>query len=209
MISVKEHWETIYSKKEENQLGWYQEKAGVSIELIKETEIKPDDAIIDIGSGASILIDNLLEEGFYNITAVDISSAALDKTKKRLSSEDYVKVKFVVDDVLNPIHTEVFQNLSLWHDRAVFHFILNKADKEKYINLLNSSLKKGGFVVMGTFAQGGAEKCSGLEICQYSPEDIKALLGENFTLVKGFNHTHYNPKGDERPFTYVLFKKKI
>jgi EEF1A lysine methyltransferase 2 len=204
----KLHWENIYSSKEENELGWYQPKAEISLNLIKKYLPDFSKSILDIGSGASVLIDNLLEEGFTNLMAADISNAALVKSRSRLGDKSS-QVNWIVDDVVNPRVLNALSDISLWHDRAVFHFLLEDSQKQAYISLLNQLLEKDGIAIIATFRTGGAKKCSGLDICQYDHHSLAQLIGSNFVLLEYLNISHYNPKGEERPFIYTVFRKKI
>lgn len=208
MSLVKQHWETVYSSKEEKELGWYQPNASISLNLIRECGLSADDIIVDVGSGASVLIDELLMEGFKGVIASDISSYGLEKSKKRLGPEKSLQVKWVVDDITASTELIKINNASLWHDRAVFHFLIEKNQQKQYLKLLNQVIKPGGYVVISTFAKDGALKCSGLNICNYNEHELSEILGESYKLIKHLRHMHYNPKGDERPFVYALFQKK-
>jgi EEF1A lysine methyltransferase 2 len=203
----KHHWENIYSTKQENELGWYQIKAEISLSLISKYLPEKNKTIIDIGSGASVLIDDLLQEGYQQIYAADLSSAALEKSKQRLGNVKAERVTWIIDDVTSAKEIQKFENLQLWHDRAVFHFLLEEQQKQSYIKLLKSVLAVGGIAIIATFRTGGAKKCSGLDICQYDHHSLAQVFGSDFQLLEHLNYSHYNPKGEERPFVYAVFKR--
>lgn len=207
MNQVKEHWETVYSSKQENELGWFQPKADISLNLIRECNLSPNDIIIDAGSGASVLIDDLLEEGFKELIATDISVSGLNKSKQRLGPEKSSQVKWLVDDLTSSKELIKLKNVSLWHDRAVFHFLIDKKQQREYLKLIDKIIKVGGYVIISTFAKDGALKCSGLNVGRYDELDLAQTLGENYKLVKHIRHLHFNPKAEHRPFIYTLFKK--
>ena len=206
-VSNKEHWENTYKKSNENELGWYQKSADQSLNLIKQTKVNKDELIADIGSGSSILIDNLLENDYSNIIATDISESALEITKNRIQKEDLNKVNFIVDDLLNSTKLIEIKNISIWHDRAVFHFLINEEDRKTYFDLLDNSVEKGKFVIIATFNLNGADKCSGLPVEKYDENKISEFLGEKYKLEEFFNYDYVMPSGAIRPYVYTLFRK--
>ena len=175
--------------------------------MINKTQINKSELIVDIGSGSSILIDNLLENNFTNIIATDISEIALQITKSRLAKSNLDNVKFIVDDLTKPQRLNEIQNISLWHDRAVFHFLTNESDRKTYFELLNKSVKEGKYVIIATFNLNGADKCSGLPIEKYDAKKIADFLGKSFSLVEYFDFDYVMPSGSIRPYVYTLFKK--
>ena len=200
-MEKKKHWENIYQTKNIDGVSWYQETPYESIELIKKFSTTDSDMIIDIGCGKSFLADNLLKLNYKNITLVDISLNALKEVKERLNNKS---LNFIETDVLN---LKLEQTFDIWHDRAVFHFITNKKSVEKYISLCNEYIGEGGKLIIGTFAEDGPLKCSGLEIKRYSVENLKELFKENFEFIKGFKKLHSTPFGTQQSFTFCVFRK--
>ncbi|HIP32962.1 MAG TPA: class I SAM-dependent methyltransferase [Crocinitomicaceae bacterium] len=206
-INLQEHWEKSYEK-DEVQLGWYQDSAKESLELITKTGISKNKKIIDIGSGSSVLIDDLIDDGYSNIIAADISQKAMDNTKNRLSETDLQKVTWIVDDLTEPTELQNLTDISIWHDRAVFHFLTEEKDRETYFELLNGAVKKGGYVIIATFNLTGANKCSRLPVQRYDEKGIAEFLGAQFNLINFFDFDYTIPNGDVRPYVYTLFRKE-
>lgn len=200
-MEKKKHWENIYQTKNIDGVSWYQETPYESIELIKKFSTTDSDLIIDIGCGKSFLADNLLKLNYKNITLVDISLNALTEVKERLNNKS---LNFIETDVLN---LKLERTFDIWHDRAVFHFITNKKSIEKYISLCNEYIGEGGKLIIGTFAEDGPLKCSGLEIKRYSVENLKELFKENFEFIEGFKKLHSTPFGTRQSFTFCVFRK--
>ena len=200
-MEKKKHWENIYQTKNIDGVSWYQETPYESIELIKKFSTTDSDMIIDIGCGKSFLADNLLKLNYKNITLVDISLNALKEVKERLNNKS---LNFIETDVLN---LKLERTFDIWHDRAVFHFITNKKSIEKYISLCNEYIVEGGKLIIGTFAEDGPLKCSGLEIKRYSVENLKELFKENFEFIEGFKKLHSTPFGTQQSFTFCVFRK--
>ena len=200
-MDKKKHWENIYQTKNIDGVSWYQETPYESIELIKKFSTTDSDMIIDIGCGKSFLADNLLKLNYKNITLVDISLNALKEVKERLNNKS---LNFIETDVLN---LKLERTFDIWHDRAVFHFITNKKSVEKYISLCNEYIGEGGKLIIGTFAEDGPLKCSGLEIKRYSVENLKELFKENFEFIEGFKKLHSTPFGTQQSFTFCVFRK--
>lgn len=197
------YWDQIYKKKTENEMSWFQETPQKSLELIKEFKLSPTDKIIDIGGGDSKLVDHLLAQGFKNISILDISSAALDKAKIRLKDNSNF-LKFICSDITDFKPTEKYK---LWHDRATFHFLTEKEQVEKYLEIANLAIERDGYLIVSTFSKTGPEKCSGLTICQYSDEELKQLFGKYFSNVKCFEDAHHTPWDSTQNFVYCGFKK--
>ena len=200
-MEKRKHWENIYQTKNINGVSWYQETPYESIELIKKFSTTDSDMIIDIGCGKSFLADNLLKLNYKNITLVDISLNALKEVKDRLNNKS---LNFIETDVLN---LKLERTFDIWHDRAVFHFITNKKSVEKYISLCNEYIGEGGKLMIGTFAEDGPLKCSGLEIKRYSVENLKELFKENFEFIEGFKKLHCTPFDTQQSFTFCVFRK--
>ena len=197
----KKHWENIYQKKEIDGVSWYQKIPLESLQLIKKYSISNSDKIIDIGCGKSFLADNLLELNYTNISLVDISSNALKEVNERLQNKN---VNFIETDILNFNSNDKYD---IWHDRAVFHFITDREGIEKYISLCNEYINKEGVLIIGTFAEDGPLKCSGLEIKRYSVDQISGLFEENFELVESFKMLHKTPFDTEQSFSFCVLRK--
>ena len=200
-MEKKKHWEYIYQTKKIDGVSWYQETPYESIELIKKFSSTNSDMIIDIGCGKGFLADNLLKLNYENITLVDISLNALKEVKERLNNES---LNFIETDILN---LKLEQTFDIWHDRAVFHFITDEESVEKYISLCDEYIGEGGKLIIGTFAEDGPLKCSGLEIKRYSVENLKELFKENFEFIEGFQKLHRTPFDTEQSFTFCVFRK--
>ena len=197
----KKHWEKIYETKTIDGVSWYEKTPHQSIKLIQKYSDKNSDKIIDVGCGKSFLADNLLKLNYENITLVDISLNALEEVKERLNNES---LNFIETDLLN---LKLEQTFDIWHDRAVFHFITEKVGVQKYISLCNKYIGKGGKLIIGTFAEDGPLKCSGLEIKRYSINNLKELFKENFEFIEGFKKLHSTPFDTQQSFTFCVFKK--
>lgn len=196
-------WNNIYKVKDEDQMSWFQETPEKSLQLIKELGIDFDEKIIDIGGGDSKLVDHLLDLGFRDISILDISQDALDKAKMRLKGKSNL-VKYIASDITKFEPTKKYK---LWHDRATFHFLTEKSQVDKYLEIASQAIDKDGFLVVSTFSKSGPEKCSGLPITQYSDVDLKQLFGKNFTNIKCFEDTHTTPWNTTQSFVYCGFRK--
>lgn len=201
----KKHWNEAYLNNKTEKLGWFEKKSEQTLTLINEAKLFKDALILNVGAGSSTLIDNLLADGFSNIIANDLSEEALESLKNRVGEND--KVKFIVDDLLNPSKLNKLENIDLWNDRAVLHFFLKEEEIKAYFNLLKKVLKANGFVIISVFAKNGAEKCCGLSVKRYDVEMLENELGTEFELKDSFNYTFVNPFGGERPYIYALFQR--
>lgn len=205
--SLKEHWNKKYMDDPITQLGWYESKSFPSIQLIEQCAVPKDYPIVDIGSGTSVLISNLLELGYNNLYAMDISDVALEKAKALLNKEQVDQVHWLVDDITNPITVLQLENVAVWHDRAVFHFLTEEQHRHTYHSLMQKVVMPGGFIIMATFALGGAAKCSGLPVQRYSVESLCEFFGDGFRLIESLDYTYRMPSGDMRPYVYARFQK--
>ena len=200
----KEHWESVYRTKNDHELSWHQDHLENSLRLILSTGVGQDGAIVDVGGGSSTLIDDLLDRGFGDLSVLDISSAALERSRARLGKKAE-KVKWISADVtdigLPEFHYDV------WHDRAVFHFLTDPEDRRKYVDLVLKSVKTGGHVIVASFAADGPKKCSGLEVVCYSPQEIRAEFGELFQLRRYFLEPHSTPFSTTQEFVYCHLQK--
>ena len=195
------HWQHIYETTGTDAVSWYQSEPAVSLELINLLGVAPEASTIDIGGGASILVDRLLARGFTDLTVLDISTAALQASRQRVP--DDAPVTWLVEDLLT---WEPACTYELWHDRAVFHF-LSGQEIEDYQKVLWRALSPGGAVIMATFAADGPERCSGLPVTRYGPIVLGAALGKGFEIVEHRREIHMTPSGTVQPFTWIAARR--
>ncbi len=207
MVSLKDHGNKKYTDTPITQLGWYESKSQPSLQLIENCAVLKDAIVVDVGSGASALIANILELGYQNLYAVDISDVALEKAKALLDQEQAARVHWIVDDITNPSAVLQVQNVKVWHDRAVFHFLIEEQDRQTYKEMLKKIVVSGGFVIMAAFALNGVTMCSGLPVQRHSVESLQEFFGDSFKLIESLNYTFHNPSGDTRPYVYTRFQK--
>ena len=198
------HWESVYSQKGEQEVSWFQEAPEPSLELIARTDATPQSGIIDIGGGASRLVDALLSRGFNDLCVLDLSEAALAKARARLG-ERATKVRWITADVTT---WQPDARYDLWHDRAAFHFLTEPAAQRAYVERVRLALRAGGHAIIATFALDGPEKCSGLPVARHSAETIAALLGAEFALVDTRRHEHTTPWGSVQKFQFSTFVRR-
>lgn len=201
-LDRKKHWETVYETKGPERVSWSQEMPTTSLDLIHSFKLKKTAKIIDIGGGESKLVDHLLDEGFENITVLDISAKSLEKTKKRLG-EKANRVDWIVSDITD---FEPGITFDVWHDRATFHFLTAPEEIKKYIKTARNSIND--FMILGTFSKKGPTKCSGLEIKQYSEEELALEFKEGFKKIKCLTEDHRTPFGTSQNFLFCSFKKQ-
>jgi ubiquinone/menaquinone biosynthesis C-methylase UbiE len=200
----KSHWEDIYSRTAPTQVGWYQEHPTASLRFIEQTNIGKAGQIVDIGGGASTLVDHLLADGYAHVTVLDVSAKALQAAKKRLGvhADEITWVEADVTEVRLPLHI-----YDIWHDRAVFHFLTLSDERWRYIQSLQNALRPGGHAIMATFSLDGPPTCSGLEVVRYSPESLLRELGDCFGLVDSSRETHTTPSGREQKYVFCHFRR--
>jgi SAM-dependent methyltransferase len=200
----KSHWETAYATKPETGVSWYQDEPRLSLELIGAVAPAGGGRIIDVGGGASVLVDRLLDLPFGEIAVLDISETALGKARARLG-ERAERVRWVVADVTQAPELGSFD---VWHDRAVFHFLTDPADRRSYVELARKTVPRGGHLVIATFADDGPKRCSGLDVCRYNARSLSSELGEGVSLVREARETHTTPGGFSQPFFYGVFRRQ-
>ena len=200
----RKHWNKKYIKTPDEELGWYETDLTPTLKLILKTCLDKSSRILIVGAGTTTLIDNLLESGYKNLIAIDISEVALEKVKNRVGAG---KVQYIVDDLTKPVKLKSIEPVDLWTDRAVLHFFVEKKDRETYFKLLKNTVRKNGYALIAQFNLNGEDTCSGLPIYKYDEKILKAKLGKNFKLVSHFNYIYTMPSGDKRPYIYTLFKK--
>jgi 2-polyprenyl-3-methyl-5-hydroxy-6-metoxy-1,4-benzoquinol methylase len=197
----KEHWEKVYQTKSPDEVSWYQPSPILSLQLIANTRLAFDAPIIDIGGGASTLVGELCDSGYSNVSVLDVSASALAHAKHRYADK-VSEVRWYEEDVtcFKPPH-----RFALWHDRAVFHFLTSRADRDSYIKVLKQSIEPGGHIIMMTFAIDGPKKCSGLDIVQYDADKLILEFGPGFELVETGFDVHLTPTGNQQKFAYFRF----
>jgi SAM-dependent methyltransferase len=204
-MAQRGHWDRVYRAKDATEVSWYRPHLDQSIELIVRTGVGPDAAIIDVGGGASTLVDDLLDRGFRNVTVVDISEAALEVAKRRLGPRAREVTWRVGDITTMDLPAGGYE---LWHDRAVFHFLTDDADRRAYIERVCCSVQEDGFVIVATFGPQGPEKCSGLPVARYSADELHHAFGGAFRLLEHREEHHQTPWGAEQEFVYCLCSKE-
>lgn len=200
-INSKNHWDTVYETKQPNEVSWTQENPKTSLNFIRETRLGKSAKIIDIGGGDSKLVDYLLDEGYENITVLDISEKALERAKKRLG-KNAEKVNWIVSDVTE-FKPETYYDI--WHDRATFHFLTTTQQVETYIEIVEKWV--AGYLIIGTFSENGPKKCSGLEIKQYSKMELENQFSTCFKKLKCITENHITPFETVQNFTFCIFEK--
>lgn len=201
---MQRHWENIYGTKAPDQVSWFRPHLETSLALIERAGSGDRSiSIIDVGGGASTLVDDLLERGYRNITVLDISSAALGVARKRLG-EAAEAVRWVCADVTQSALPE--RSLDVWHDRAVFHFLTKPEDRLAYIQNVELAVKPGGHVIISTFGPEGPVKCSGLDVVRYDAQSLHAEFGARFHLVESSKEFHVTPSGTEQQFLYCRLR---
>lgn len=201
-----DYWEAVYLSKEIDQVSWYQAQDDKRIALIQRHNLQCDSNIIDVGSGSSVLLDQLIEHGYKNIYALDLSKTALAKTQTRLNAKglDASQIRWCVDDVCTVKLPQ--QYFDLWHDRAVFHFMMTDEQQQQYLDTMRSALKKAGLVMISTFAEDGPTQCSGLATERYSIQKLKQKLGEDYQLLDFDHEQHVTPWGSPQNFLNSLWR---
>jgi len=197
------HWQSVYKEKGETQVSWFQETPAISLELIHAVGVKFDSAIIDIGGGASRLVDVLVDQGYQDLTVLDVSDNAISIAKSRLGARAAM-VKWIAADVTE---WEPTRRYDLWHDRAAFHFLTEAADRTAYVERLTKALGPGGHVIIGTFAMDGPERCSGLPVVRYDAALLSATLGGSFAFIETRRHDHRTPTGGIQHFQFSAFRR--
>jgi 2-polyprenyl-3-methyl-5-hydroxy-6-metoxy-1,4-benzoquinol methylase len=203
-MEPRAHWEKVYSTKAPTEVSWFQEHAALSLKLIRDARVPATAAIIDVGGGASTLVDDLLASGFDRLTVLDLSAAALATAKARLgaraSNAQWLEANVLEADL--PSH-----GFDVWHDRAVFHFLTTEDDRQAYVRKVLHAVKPGGLVIVATFAEDGPTRCSGLPVMRYSAGELHAEFGEPFQLLGHERESHHTPAGGEQKFVYCFCRR--
>ena len=203
--SNKQHWENVFATKQETEVSWFQPYPQTSIDFVELFKLPLTANIIDIGGGDSHLVDALLEKGYQNITVLDISANALERAKQRLG-ERAKQVNWIVSDITE---FEPQMQYDFWHDRAAFHFLTTNVAIFKYVAIAENAINKNGYLILGTFAENGPKKCSGLEIKQYSETSMNARFEVSFNKIKCITENHTTPFNTIQNFLFCSFKKQL
>lgn len=197
------HWQNVYATKSETEVSWFQASPAISLEMIRAASPDRAAAIIDIGGGASRLVDALLQDGYRNLAVLDLSANALDVAKKRIGPTAST-VDWIVADATTWRPAKTWD---VWHDRAAFHFLTDPRDRAAYVERLRSAVAPGGHVIIATFAPDGPEKCSGLPVQRHDSASLSAELGPEFELVETRSETHHTPWHSTQAFQFSRFRR--
>lgn len=200
----KTHWEKIYHRKETTQVSWYQLHPYLSLQYIQKTGVGKSGHLIDVGGGASTLVDHLLDAGFQHVTVLDISVEALERVQQRLGQRAG-SVTWLEADITQT--TLPHHQYEVWHDRAVFHFLTEPQDRQRYVNAVLEAVRPGGHVIVATFASDGPERCSGLEVARYDSQSLHSEFGTDFELLDSTREEHQTPFGTQQKFIYCYCRK--
>lgn len=199
----RSHWDAVYEQKQADEVSWFQPDPSVSLELIISAGITPAEPLIDVGGGTSVLADRLVERGFADLTVLDLAEPALAVARERLGADDR-GIHWIATDLLAWTPPRRYR---LWHDRAVFHFLTDLADRERYRRVLDAALAEDGHVVVGTFAADGPEQCSGLPTARYGAEELAAQF-PGLRVVEQRREEHHTPWDSVQPFTWLLLGRR-
>lgn len=205
MGDMEDYWNSVHHQKPEAELSWFQLLPSASLALIEHAGVPDTGSLIDIGGGTSRLVDRLLAQGYGDITVLDVSERALAVTRSRLAPKIAASVHWVCADITRWQPSRAFD---LWHDRAVFHFLVKAEDRAAYCKALEIGLKPGGHLVIGTFALDGPNRCSGLPVRRYSAEMLQRELGDTYELVETCEDEHHTPGGTLQHFQFSRFVKR-
>jgi ubiquinone/menaquinone biosynthesis C-methylase UbiE len=203
-MSAKSHWEEVYRSKSPDQVSWYAPHLDTSLRLITEAAANRRSAVIDVGGGEATLVDDLLAQGYGDVSVLDISEAAIEVAKARLGDEA-MGVTWIAGDITT---CELPANrYDLWHDRAVFHFLTEPAQRSAYVGQVARAVKPGGHVIVATFGPQGPEACSGLEVVRYDADGLHDQFGARFQLLEHLTEVHETPWGASQQFLYCFCRK--
>ncbi len=201
---MKDYWDSVYQKIQNDKASWFQPAPVISLEFFNNLKLPSECSIIDIGGGDSLFTDNLLQLGYQDITILDISKKALDVAKSRIGQVAN-SLSWVIADISN---YETSMKYDLWHDRAAFHFLTVESSIQHYVHLASNVVKSGGYMILGTFAENGPEKCSGLPVSRYSSEELEKKFSDCFHLLESKQAVHITPAGVQQNFTFCCFQRK-
>ena len=205
-INYKTHWDNAYTNSPTDKLGWFETDLSPTFDLLNKTMLSKTARIVNVGAGATTLVDKLVFDGYTNIIASDISKVSLDHLISRLGNGSKM-VEFIIDDLTNPSELLNINPVDLWIDRAVLHFFNEPEEQDEYFSLLKKTIKKGGYAILAEYNLNGATKCAGLPVHRYSKEMLQNKLSDGFKLIDSFEYIYTMPHGDLRPYIYTLFQK--
>ena len=200
----KSHWEQVYATRMAEKLGWYKPRLDTSLSWLAELNLGRSASIIDVGGGASTLVDDLVDAGYESITVLDVAEEALAASKKRLGRQSEM-VMWLSGDITD--YSLPPNRFALWHDRAMLHFLVDAEQRDAYHANLMQSLQPGGHVIIGVFAPEAPEKCSGLPVRRYDADSLARFLGDAFELLRQHKEMHVTPGGVEQMYVYCLFRR--
>ena len=204
-MPTREHWDSVYEQKGPSEVSWYRPHLEHSHRFIEGTGVDRQAAIIDVGGGASTLVDDLLARGYANVSVLDVSSRAIESAKTRLGDRA-AAVRWLVADITQAELPQAAYDL--WHDRAVFHFLRDEEDRRRYVAAVRRSLRPGGHILVATFGPEGPSRCSGLDVVRYTPEELHAEFGGAFEKVGSATEMHSTPWGAEQQFLHALLRRR-
>jgi ubiquinone/menaquinone biosynthesis C-methylase UbiE len=204
-MDAKAHWEQVYTTKAPTQVSWHQEHLSLSLQLIQRTGMPRTGQLIDVGGGTSTLVDDLLAAGFHSITVLDISATALQLARARLGPRASA-VTWIEADITQAVFPDAI--FDVWHDRAVFHFLTQPTDRQRYVDRVRDAVRPGGYVIVASFAPDGPQRCSGLDVMRYSPDSMHHEFGPRFALIDSASEIHHTPFGTEQKFIYCFCRRQ-
>lgn len=204
-MNQTKHWDSVYRSKPADRVSWFQQHADLSLALIRGTGLRPEEArIIDVGAGASVLVDDLLDAGYRHITLLDIADPALAVSRARLGTRAAGLTWLTGDVTRVPLPAAAYD---VWHDRAVFHFLTDEAERRRYVAQVWHAVRPGGYVIVATFGPNGPTQCSNLDVCRYAPEALHGEFGAGYELVSHRTELHTTPAGKEQEFVYCFCRR--
>jgi SAM-dependent methyltransferase len=204
-MGTREHWDEVYRSKSPDSVSWYRPRLERSLAWIDRCGLDPSAHVVDVGGGASTLVDDLLARGFERVSVADIAAQALEHSRARLG-DAAARVRWIVGDATTPLFDEA--SVDLWHDRAVFHFLTDAPRRAAYVEAVHRCVRPGGFVIIATFGPKGPERCSGLPVVRYASSEIAEALGREFELVDHADEEHVTPWGAPQAFAYALCRRR-
>lgn len=202
-VNRRDYWDSVHARHDAGTASWTQTRPTVSLHLLAAAGLTPESRVIDIGAGDSLLVDEVISRGLTHLTVLDVSPVALERAKAGLGG---LHVSWIAADVTGPWREPV---VDFWHDRAVFHFLTDASDRERYVEHLRRSLTPGGTAVIAAFALDGPERCSGLPVVRYSPETLAAELGAEFEVEESVREQHVTPSGGVQPFIDARLRRRL
>ncbi len=204
-MSRREHWESVYASKRPGEVSWYRAHLDQSLAWVDATGFGPTQRIVDIGGGASTLVDDLLLRGFAHVAVLDHAAHALEHAKERLGG-DAERVEWIVAGAADAPFAD--GSVDVWHDRAVFHFLTDPSERAAYVERATRCVRSGGVALIGTFALDGPERCSGLDVARYAPDGIAAELGQSWDLIASAHEVHETPWGAPQRFAWAWCQRR-